>query len=563
MALSKKWPTSTLLFLLAIGQGFANTGIVGPPQSSAGIVEKQIQKEYQAEEVPPTKEIPLLEVDIPTETLQIPSGRAIYISKIVFTGNQAVSTGELNKIAAPYIGKRLSGEDIRELCLKIQQYYVKEGFILARAFPPVQDIKDQTLTIQIMEGILGQVEIEGNHYYNSKFILSHVKRFVGKAINYNDLIRALLLLNENMELSVGSIFKKGKNRGEADLILVVKDQLPLHIYTDYNNYGSEISTHDRWGTRLDYGNLITDGDKVSLTEVLGWPPSHLNYSNAIYSVPLSSWGTRMDLSYIFSQFKVGELGSLDLKGQSQIASVKVKQALSRTRIWSSDVFVEFDYMQLRNEALGQTSSYDKLRILQVGGRMDYIDPFKGRNLFDLSLSAGIPDFLGGLHAVDPLCSREGAGGRFFIGNLDYQRLQTLPYRFMVTFNASGQGTFNKLPISQQFYIGGIDTVRGYPLAVVLGDNGYYMNLELSIPSPPISSLQEHLRFIAFVDQGGVFDNSFVPGEHDPAYLTSAGVGLRVQGPWNFFLNFDAGFPLTNPYRSSNCITYLKIGLKIL
>ena len=43
----------------------------------------------------------------------------------------------------------------------------------------------------------------------------------------------------------------------------------------------------------------------------------------------------------------------------------------------------------------------------------------GRNIGDLFFSAGIPNFLGGLHAVDSECSREGAGGRFFILNLDY------------------------------------------------------------------------------------------------------------------------------------------------
>lgn len=566
-----KWVCSLAMGLIAFSVAEASV-LVGPPQSSAGIVEKQIQKEYEVQDLSPTKELPLLDVDVPKEKLVIPQGRPVLIHTFVFTGNHSLSDKDLQKIVAPYVGRSLHGQEVQEMCLALQSYYVEQGYILARVFPPAQDVRDHTLKIEVLEGTLGSITIEGNKHYSAKFVRKFFSSMMGESINYNRIIRALLLLNENMDMSAGAIFKKGKNTGEADLVIVVKDKLPLHIYTDYNNYGSSITTQDRAGARIDYGNLITSGDKISLIEVLGFPPDHLNFSNAIYSAPLTGNGLRLDLSYLYSRFKVDRLNTLNLSGRSNVAGFRFNQPLARTRRFSTDVFFGFDYKQLKNLIGGATDSFDKLRVLVLGGKLDYIDSVKGRNTGDFYVSAGIPNFLGGLHAIDSECSRKGAGGRYFIFNLDFRRIQQLPLNCFLIFSVSGQGTLNKLPISEQIYIGGIDTVRGYPLATALGDNGYYGTLELSVPPPFLANKRNKLmkkdwkdvlRFVGFVDQGGVFDNGHVQQEKDPCYLTSSGVGLRLYGPWNFNLNFDVGFPLTKDHKSSDTILYLKVGLKII
>jgi hemolysin activation/secretion protein len=345
----------------------------------------------------------------------------------------------------------------------------------------------------------------------------------------------------------------------------------VHVYADDNNDGSSVTTLNRAGARFDYGNLITSGDKLSLIGVMGFPPKHLYFTNAIYSVHLNGQGTRMDLSYLYSHFDVQRLESLDLEGRSQIGGIRFNQALARTRRFSTDLFVGFDIKQLRNFVLDEKDSYDKLRVLTAGGKVDYIDSAKGRNIFDAFVSIGIPDILGGLKAVDSQCSREGAGGRFYILNLDYKRVQQLPLDCFLLLNASGQGTFNKLPIPEQIYIGGIDTVRGYPLATALGDNGYYGNVELRVPPPFLShrkvpfmkkEWKDFLQFVGFVDHGGVYTNGKVVSEDSTVYLTSAGAGLRVFGPWNIDVSFDAGFPLSHPHKSSNCILYVKVSMKI-
>lgn len=545
---------------------------VGPPSGAAGVVEKEIQKEYSVENLSPNKEIPLLDMDLPQKTLNLPDGKVAFIQHIQVEGNESLSSKEIDQILLPYLEKELTGKDVKEICMVLQKAYVEKGFILARVYPPVQEVKNKLLVLRVIEGNLGHVEISGNLFYKASYIRKFFAHLEGKPVNYNQMMRALLLVNENSDLGVGAIFKKGKEFGEVDLALIVKDKRPLHLNWDYNNWGSNVTTYGRTGAKFDAGNLATNGDMLSLVGVVGIPPKDLYYTNVMYSAPINARGTYFDLSYLYSHFEVQQMTELDLEGISQIGGIRVRQALERTRKFSSDVSLSFDYKQLKNEVLNGTGSFDKLRVLGAGGKIDYIDSVKGRNLFDAYVYVGIPYFLGGSSPVDSQSSREGAGGRFYILNIDYTRIQSLPWDCYISVSASGQGTFNKLPLPEQIYIGGIGTVRGYPLAVALGDNGYYGSAEFHAPLPFCGSKtfkpwkkqwKEIIQLVGFVDHGGVYTNSEVESETSPTYLTSAGAGIRFYGPWNLNVSFDAGFPITGQDRLFNSIMYVKVTLGIL
>lgn len=545
-----------------------------PPPADAGIIEKEIEREYEAKKIPPEREVPLLEMEIPKEQLQIEGNVQVYISKVEVRGSTVFSDRQLQKIIAPYLHRQLSMKEIQELCIKLQEKYVKEGYFLARVFPPVQTIDQGILAIEILEGNLGEISVVGNKHYSQEFIKSYLLRFQGRPINYDDFLRAIYLLNENIDLTVGAVFQKGIRVGTADVILRVEDKLPLDIYIDYNNYGSGLTSLERSGLRIDYGNCLVSGAKLTFAEVIGFPPKDLNFTDVIYTVPLNRIGTALSLSYIYAPFHVNRFNDLDLKGYSSIANIEVSQALQRTRRLSTDISFNFSYDQIKNYALGEISSFDQLRILQGRLDIDYTDEYRGRNIGDFYISWGIPNFLGGLHAVDSDCSRKGAGGRFVIFNLDYQRIQQLMWGCFLLLNASGQITPYKLPIPEQMYIGGQSTVRGYHLAAALGDDGYYFNIELRtpVPAPGIMDKQlpivkkkwkEFLQLAFFFDQGQVYLNGGGENQAHHISLTGAGLGARIYGPFNFNFTYDLGFALGREKRTSNTVSYFKLSWQIL
>ncbi|MBM3198359.1 MAG: ShlB/FhaC/HecB family hemolysin secretion/activation protein [Chlamydiae bacterium] len=561
-----------LVFLVALvlTPQVAFSVFVGPPSNSAGIVERQIEKEYDGKKVDAEREVPLLEIDIPEEQLDIGSDGVAFINSILVEGNSTLSNKEIQKIVAPYQGRDLSMIEIKELCVKLQQAYVQQGFFLARVYPPVQEITNGTLSLEVMEGKLGEITIQGEKYYKEKFIRKYFAKFQGKAINYDELLRSLFLLNENSDLQVGAVFKKGSEVGTADLIVQVSDKRPCHLYVDENNYGANNTTVWRTGGKFDYGNLFTNGDMISVTQVIGNPANNLIYTNASYEIPLNAWGTSLEMEYVYSSFHVSQLEFLNLRGRTQIGSVQVTQALNRNRKLSTDVYLSFDYKQIVNYQENTKSSYDKLRVLTAGFDFDYTDACKGRNIGDVYYTLGIPNFLGGLKPVDSIASREGSGGSFSILNVDYTRMQTLPLSCFLMLHFSGQATPYKLPLSQQIYIGGVDTVRGFSMASALGDDGYYANFELRTPIPGLvhqkfpgskREWKDWVQLVGFVDQGGVLLNGGGENQQHHISMTGAGVGIRIYGPYRFNVSFDIGFPLTNTEKTHSPVYYFKAAIQ--
>lgn len=577
------WPLKSLTVCSILVGTSLGASSQSPPVPPAGVVDRQIEQEYEVKEVEPTKEIPLLEFDLPPEELDVGDEKVI-IRSVEVSGNTAIRGRVLRRLLKSYLDRPLSMKELRAMCYLIQHKYAQEGYFLTRCYLPPQEIRDGVLTIEVLEGKLGAVQVVGNRFYSTKFIEDYFERYKGKPIQYDKIVRTLFLLDENSDLEVGAVFKKGDKFGTADLVLRVSDKRPIHLTVDTNNYGSDHTTHQRTGTRLDYGNLIMYGDNLTLIEVLGSPVSYLNFTDVIYHAPVNTIGTTLDISYLCANFKTDKVDKIRYVGRSHIGGIKFNQAFHRTRLLNTDFFSSFDVKQVQNFGGGQRTSFDKLRVLTGGMLIDYIDGWKGRNLFNFSIGWGIPGIFGGSSAKSDDSSREGAGGEFVKGNLGWKRLQELPYNCFLLFNAQGQFSFEKLPLPEEIYIGGIDTVRGYPLAEGISDCGYYGTVEFHVPPPflrahrvPWSKKQtwgEFLQFVGFLDMGQTFSlgNDILREKNNKSdhtkldgrvMLMSAGPGIRLHGPWKFEWSFDVGFPLTERHRSSNTITYFRVACNIL
>jgi len=556
---------SIIIFLIfAFYAGNAFSQII--PSTSAGVIDRQIEQLYDAKKIEPEKEIPLLEVDVPEQQLKVSDGETVYVKKVVFEGNCEISSKTLNKCIRSHLDKNLSMKEINEIKDCVRCFYVKEGYFLARTYCPPQEIHAGVLKICILEGKLGDICVTENEYYKTSFIKGYFEKFIGKPLNYTSLMRALFLVNENLKLEVGSVLKKGKKFGTVDLILQVKDKRPITLYLDENNYGSLFTTKWRTGAKLEIGNCFTNGATLTTTQVMGNPPHGLYFSLYEYKIPVTKNGTIVDLSYLYSRFKVRRVKELRLKGRSDIFSLGVTQAIYRTKTLDMDAFTSFDYKQIKNFSLGDMTSFDKLRVWTLGFYFDYIDLTKGRTYIDADMAVGIPGFLGGLHGKDTRCSRLGAGGEYVIWHFDGVRLQQVIPNHFIYCHLYGQVTGYKLPLAEQIYIGGMPTVRGYRLANALGDKGYYLNIEYRMALPFIAEKtipwvnkkwKEFFQILGFYDHGHVYlTGGQTYNQRSSMRLKSVGFGFRLYGPYNFNVTLDVGFPLID--RGEGTQTYFKI-----
>jgi hemolysin activation/secretion protein len=133
---------------------------------------------------------------------------------------------------------------------------------------------------------------------------------------------------------------------------------------------------------------------------------------------------------------------------------------------------------------------------------------------------------------------------------------------MLFAKVDGQiGTGTLIPAEQK-PLGGMDSVRGFPERVVLGDDGLSGTVEFRTPfvfpvthalarfcdSTPearrlrLQDTEEQLQGVVFVD-GGAVANRESPGEQRRYTLWSAGLGFRYGYGPALQIRFDWGFPL--------------------
>lgn len=126
-----------------------------------------------------------------------------------------------------------------------------------------------------------------------------------------------------------------------------------------------------------------------------------------------------------------------------------------------------------------------------------------------------------------------------------------------------------LPAAEQFQLGGINNVRGYPLAEFVGDNGYSMSWDWAIPvyfipkdiKIPFSKakLYDAFRVVAFYDWANVHLNRPLTGESKDITRTGFGCGLRLNLPENFSVRTDFAWPLNQiPSDGKHYHSYLEI-----
>jgi hemolysin activation/secretion protein len=105
----------------------------------------------------------------------------------------------------------------------------------------------------------------------------------------------------------------------------------------------------------------------------------------------------------------------------------------------------------------------------------------------------------------------------------------LPWGFALSLRASAQGAVEPLINNEQFYVGGVNSVRGYLVAEELGDSGASGTVEMQFPNlfgRSGHAAQWRLIPEAFVDAGVVRVLQPLAGEHSFIDIRSAGVGVE-------------------------------------
>ena len=107
--------------------------------------------------------------EIEKPVLSLPAEKVL-IKKINVIGVTFLSQEEVNDIISPYENKELSLKEIQDISSLITDAYRKKGYITSGAWIPLQTFEQGILEIRIIEGITGEIKIEGNRYFKTSLL---------------------------------------------------------------------------------------------------------------------------------------------------------------------------------------------------------------------------------------------------------------------------------------------------------------------------------------------------------------------------------------------------------
>ncbi len=480
------------------------------------------------------------------EKKEISDDTPFYIEKINLTGMNAFEPKTFYFIIEKYENKEESLKKLGKLSEEIEKEYLKRGLIAACFLPP-QEIKQKTVTLQIVEAKMGKLEIKEHKYFNKNRLNYYWGIKQNEMLYYDKLAQSLKLMNKNPDREVKATLHAGEKPQTTDILLNVNTQFPLHATYSFDREGVPSSGRQKQGFGFRHNNLLGLDDTFLGEYNLG---KHFNSISQYHSIPITKAGTSLLYGYNYNKsFPKGDLESYGIDSRSKNSNVLIYQDIFNKEEYLGEIHGGFDFKDKTTKLNTGTLNRDRLRTLRIGSGFAFTQDQSATNL-NLEISQGLNMF--GARRKNSLSSR-GAKNVFSRLNLGGEYKRRLFADLQANLKLAGQIASTKLTPQEEFSLGGIDSVRGYPGGDYLADTACQANFDLLLPAFFIpnsimipydaNKLRDNITPLLFFDQGYGKRRGALTTEDKDVSLTSVGAGLRIKLFNQLAVRLEWGFPI--------------------
>ena len=499
---------------------------------------------------PLPKELPKPEPPLPSilPPAPVPERRGpmptvkVYVREILVLGSTVFTPQELAQVTDPYRNREITSEDIESLRVAMTLLYVRHGYSTSGTLVPDQAIVEGLLTLQVIEGTLSRINVEGNYWFRSSYFTSRLQRDAGPPVNVNALQQRLQLFQTDPRIErINAELRPGETRGESVLNVRVAERRPIKAWLEYNNFSAPgVGSNRVMGTIVDE-SLLGFGDRVSVQYGQSFGVDSNAHGSGInpilnvnYVVPFTPYDTTFAVDYRRTDFTVidSNVKALDINGKFELIGFTLRQPVFRTLSQEFALALSGQSESFRTSLLGnpfefQAGSTNGLsQVSALRFAQEYVHRTQDQVISGLSrMSFGLP-VLGATVNSGP----DQATGEFFSWLGQTQLVRRLnPTRVTLLARADLQLANKHLFLMEQMAVGGRYSVRGYREFTQLGDNVFLGSLETRIPVYTSAIGEELLYLVPFFDYGRAWNTNTVV-DPTPEWLGSVGVGTI----WNFW-----------------------------
>ncbi|MBE9064629.1 ShlB/FhaC/HecB family hemolysin secretion/activation protein [cf. Phormidesmis sp. LEGE 11477] len=478
------------------------------------------------------------------------------VSEIQLAGSTVFSDEDFAELFDRFTDVPITFNELLQVRSAVTQRYVEAGFVTSGAFIPPQTLENGVVTVQVLEGSIEEIEVVGTSRLRPAYVRSRLGLVAQPPINTNRLLAGLQRLKiDPLIETVSADLQAGVRPGTSVLRVEVSEADAFDITASVDNRRSpNIGSVSR---RLDLqaGNVSGLGDRI----FLGY--TNTNGSNGIdasYSIPLSPHNTRLNFEGGYGGSRVIEdtFEVLDLSSNAFYYEIGITHPLieSPTQEISLGLALSHTNNQIRSglDDLGPAplvpgadgdgrSKVSALRFSQSWTQRDQRQVLAARSQFNLGLNilgatnndaTGIPD------------------SQFFSWRGQGQWVRLLGEDALFFLRGDLQLATDRLFSSEQFGLGGQQTIRGYRQNALLRDNGALVSAEARLPIIRFSR-DSIVQIAPFLDVGTAWDN--FDDSADTNVLAGTGIGLIWEQNEDLSARLDWGIPLVDLDSTSNSL----------
>lgn len=440
------------------------------------------------------------------------SGNTFQIREIVVNGNTLITGDELEQVISPFRGIPLGLNRINLLLRRLTAAYLERGYFTTRVYLGEQNLGGGVLQLDVLEGRLEKLNYNGAE--PSLGVRLAFPSDPGSILRLQDLEQGVEQINRLRRNSATLTVAPGESPGGSVVHVRNEPGDARSYFIGYDNAGQESSGRRRLRFGVDAEDMLDMQEAVSLSYTGSRDTNALLLSAG---VPLGYHTLTYTLSYSDYLSQLG--GYALLFGDTYWHNLGWNYTYARDGRGRDGLDVSISHRRGRrfiNDGALTPQRLTSVRIALNRYRLMEWGSFLGEIAYSQGVSwLGADRDAGGL-------SRAAPSARFRKLTASTEAVFSLDGRWSMRSSANVQWSDRGLYGSEQMFLGGAGSVRGFSESVVAGDRGVLVRSEVGRAG--LGWLQDwgvRMAPYAFVDLGWV--GSVGDGGQS---LVSAGGGVR-------------------------------------
>lgn len=469
---------------------------------------------------------------------------------------------EIEAAVYPFLGPNKSAQDVEKARAAVEKAYHDKGLQTVSVGVPQQDAQRGFIVLKVAENRVGRLRVKGSRYFDLKNIKDNAPSLKeGTLPNFQDVTKDIVALNRWADRRITPALRAGVAPGTVDVDLNVEDTYPLHGSIELNNKQSPSTTPLRTSVSMHYDDLWQLGHSMTWT----YQVAPMNPKDAM--VVSGSYLARTEIDWLsvlvyglVSDSAVATVGGANVIGPGQVVGGRAVLTLPSKGDLFQTLSLGVDYKEFKQTLkLGSDAFDSPVTYVPLVGTYGATWQGDGHlTQLNATITAGLRGVGSSRDEFD--AKRFDATASFITLHADISHTQDFAGGFQLYAKLQGQVADQPLVSSEQFSLGGQDTVRGYLESEVLGDYGIAGTLELrtpnlaqymqqKLPNPLGDAIKfnafDEWRFFAFVDGGNARIHEPLPDQQSHFDLASYGVGMRMKTLRYLNSVVFVGMPLTS------------------